>query len=64
MVPESATKTRTADVDFLAIEDAPTTPLLCAFLSSDRSPATDLFLSFLNEERTRSDMPTGRPYPQ
>lgn len=49
VVPESATKTRTADVEFLPIADAPTTPLMCAFLSANRTPATDLFLSFLDE---------------
>jgi DNA-binding transcriptional LysR family regulator len=51
VVPGSATKTRTEDVAFLPLANAPTTALSCAYLSEDRTPATDLFLRFLDQRK-------------
>jgi DNA-binding transcriptional LysR family regulator len=49
VVPESATKTRTDDVDFLSVIDAPPVSLSCIYRAERWSPTLDLFVSYLDQ---------------
>ena len=48
VVPRSATKTRTDDVVFLPIADAPTTALSCLYLRDETAPSLRLLIALLD----------------
>lgn len=54
VVPRSATKTRTDDVVFIPIADAPLTTLSCLYLEHEQTPSLRLLVRLLDDRDRRS----------
>jgi DNA-binding transcriptional LysR family regulator len=54
VVPRSATKTRTDDVVFIPISDAPTTTLSCLYLEHEQTPSLRLLVRLLDDLDARA----------
>ncbi|WP_060937659.1 LysR family transcriptional regulator [Mycolicibacterium chlorophenolicum] len=48
VVPDSATRTKPDDVDFIPLQDAPPAPLYCAHLRDNSAPTLRLFVDYLD----------------